>query len=527
MKGVNSVRPEKTGRWCLVFFVCGIAVLLRLLGLSERELWIDEGFTYLQLKEGLVPGIPPFHFVLLRPFVSLFGLTAFAMRLPSALADLGFVLAAALLARRCLNERVAWIVTLLAIFSPYLVYYAQEARYYALLNLLLALLFLAAERLLSDTSRPFLCAAAMGCLATLAFCTHYLGLIPIAGLGALVLYHGWRHRNRAAFTAAGLMLGPIAFLVLSQASTQMTTMLAVDMTAVNRTGMPSLDGAVVDTFRKSAYLLYVYLAGFIHLFTFSDDASWVRYADYGKLTLIASALVLVTAGLSDTTRPHRQRGALLVAACLVVLGAFTLFAVEFLGHFYSFQSRHLSFVILPLYLLMAAGIDSLWSRSRLLVLLLLLPLLFFTAGGLAVYHGTPLKAGLEAWSPIVRTMANVPDDHAIIISHIFYPGLAYYCDHLDPGATVCQYPVTWREYAAGRTSRDAAGLGALVDAAARHPVVWVVDARHSLAGDSAIHARLRESHRPAGTTRFLSGRGSSYAQPTFLHLYTSLPPGAD
>jgi len=233
--------------------------------------------------------------------------------------------------------------------------------------------------------------------------------------------------------------------------------------------------------------------------------------------------VLATTGLSDTTRPRRQRGALLTAAGFVVLGPFTLFAVEFLGRVYSFQSRHLSFIILPLYLLMAAGIDSLWSRSRFLVLVLVMPLLVFTAGGLAVYCSTPLKAGMEAWSPIVRTMAKMPGDHAIIVSHVFYPGLAYYCDRLDPGATIYQYPVTWRDYAAGLSSRDAAGLDALLDDAARHPVVWVVDARHSLAGDSVIHARLLKSHRSSGTTRFFSGRGSSYAQPTFLHLYTLLP----
>jgi len=148
----NPLKSEKATRWTLLV-ITWVAFLIRTINLTTQSLWRDEvdaiilsGWTPQELITGLfrVGHNGPLFFVLLRFWRNLTGNSEFALRYPSALlgalaVPLGYVLARQLGFRR----RAGLLLGLLLATSPYLVWYGQEAKMYALLLVLVMLAFIA------------------------------------------------------------------------------------------------------------------------------------------------------------------------------------------------------------------------------------------------------------------------------------------------------------------------------------------------------------------------------------------------
>lgn len=125
------------------------ALILRLIGLGSKSLWIDEAASvyfarhaWPDLIFGLCDPHPPLYYALLKVVLPL-SESEWAVRLPSALAGALTVLALALpgfemAATRRADERTGLLAALLLAVSPLHVWYAQEARMYALAGLLAA-----------------------------------------------------------------------------------------------------------------------------------------------------------------------------------------------------------------------------------------------------------------------------------------------------------------------------------------------------------------------------------------------------
>jgi len=151
-----------------LLIVTWVAFLLRTVNLAGQSLWRDEvdaiRFSSWSLSE-LLAGLfrvghnGPLFFLLLRPWRSLTGDSEFALRYPAALlgtlaVPLGFALARQL----GFSRRVGLLLGLLLATSPYLVWYGQEAKMYALLLALVILAFIAYLKALtipSPTLRGF------------------------------------------------------------------------------------------------------------------------------------------------------------------------------------------------------------------------------------------------------------------------------------------------------------------------------------------------------------------------------------
>lgn len=120
---------------------------LRFYGLEAQSLWYDEGSS-VRLAEGPLRRIfegaaqdihPPLYYVLLYGWTAVMGRSAFALRALSALTGVLLIAATGGLAARLFGPRAApWAMGLMAV-HPLAVYYAQEARMYALLGLWAAL----------------------------------------------------------------------------------------------------------------------------------------------------------------------------------------------------------------------------------------------------------------------------------------------------------------------------------------------------------------------------------------------------
>jgi 4-amino-4-deoxy-L-arabinose transferase-like glycosyltransferase len=120
---------------------------LRFHNLGTQSFWNDEGNSarlaerpFSQIVEGAVGDIhPPGYYLALAGWRVLVGESEFALRALSTLASLLTVAAVGAIGARLFDRRIGLLAALLAAVSPFQIYYAQEARMYALLALLAAL----------------------------------------------------------------------------------------------------------------------------------------------------------------------------------------------------------------------------------------------------------------------------------------------------------------------------------------------------------------------------------------------------
>lgn len=159
---------------------------------------------------------PPLYYVLAWLWTGPLGVGAgqVDLRLLSALFGTLTVPVAFLAGRELASRHAGVIVAALVAFNPFLVWYSQEARAYALLVLLLMLGLYVMARVLRNPSRGNLALWAL--VSTLALCSHYFAVFVVAPQAVWLLIR-LRPRSRplaavAATAAAGLALVPLAVM---------------------------------------------------------------------------------------------------------------------------------------------------------------------------------------------------------------------------------------------------------------------------------------------------------------------------
>ncbi len=127
-----------------VGLVLGIAAILRFYHLSYSSLWHDEGNTWALVQRGFAQIArdsaadihPPGYYWLLKLWTVLAGTNVAGLRSFSAVMGVVLVWVIYRIARRLFHDRFgALLAAFLAAINPFLVYYSQEARMYALLAL--------------------------------------------------------------------------------------------------------------------------------------------------------------------------------------------------------------------------------------------------------------------------------------------------------------------------------------------------------------------------------------------------------
>ncbi len=183
--------------------IAGILVLasgLRFALLGRNSFWYDEAWvanlTQLRWQE-IVPTLvgmdvhPPLYFFLMKVWAGLAGTTEVALRLPSAFASVLSVLLTYLLMRRLVPESVSLLGALLVSLSPFDVMAGQEARMYAVLEVIALGATLAL--ILSVERGGGLRWAGYAALGAALVYTHYLGIIILVAHGLWVAFFERRH----------------------------------------------------------------------------------------------------------------------------------------------------------------------------------------------------------------------------------------------------------------------------------------------------------------------------------------------
>jgi uncharacterized membrane protein len=200
----------------LLAAVVVLAAVLRFWGIGDQSYWLDEAYTVQVIDRGFgdmlaeVPhteSTPPLYYILAWLWSQVFGVGEAGLRSLSAVLGIATVPAAYLAGRQVFSERAGLIAALLVAVNPYLVWFSQEARAYALFVLLATLsVWLLARAVDQPTTRRTLSWAA---IAALAICTHYFAGFLVLGEMAWLI---WRVRSRAAAIAAGLVVLVVAAL---------------------------------------------------------------------------------------------------------------------------------------------------------------------------------------------------------------------------------------------------------------------------------------------------------------------------
>jgi 4-amino-4-deoxy-L-arabinose transferase-like glycosyltransferase len=144
----RSLRLEDAleARWttpALLVVLTGLSLLIRTRQLGAG-FWIDEGISVGIAHHHLasIPhllrqdGSPPLYYLLLGVWIRLFGDGVQATHVLSLLCALACIPLAYVVGRRVFDRLTGWCCAILAAFNPFLTYYGQETRLYALVALL-------------------------------------------------------------------------------------------------------------------------------------------------------------------------------------------------------------------------------------------------------------------------------------------------------------------------------------------------------------------------------------------------------
>ena len=363
----HYLRQRETWLWLALIVLVG--AVIRLNGLTFQSYWYDELFSayYSNPAHSMQRVIeltledvhPPLFQLAMWGSYKLFGYNEWAGRLPSLLAGIATIPVIFLLGRELFSRRVGLYAAALAIPNYYLVYYAQEARSYALFCLFCSLSFLFFLRALqSDSWRNV---ALYVISTTLLLYTHHYVFIALAIQGALVLLCMGTARS---FDTALLKRAGIALLLIALAALPMASAI--------------IEHAAIDEF-------WIYQPQPLFVVFY--------FATYFKSVALAAlvALLLVYGTAAGLRSGAQTRFAVLVCLVWVVLGYLLpylrgLFAQPIL------TDRNTVFLLPPLFLLAALGLERI--RPLLVQRLAGLALLSFGLGYLLFmldYDGTHYK----------------------------------------------------------------------------------------------------------------------------------------
>jgi mannosyltransferase len=378
--------------WVALIAVTLVAFLLRAPYLDAQSLWRDEvdvvhlsNGPLLQLVRDLtkVQHNGPLYYVLMRGWLRLAGAGEFALRYPS----LGFgVLSVPLLyavGSRLLSRRAALLAALLAAGSPFLAWYSQDAKMYALV----AALTLAAVKceLAALATGRLRWWAAFVVAASLLLYTHILSalMIPVYLAALLLARPPDDASRRMGLGALGLLTLPYLPLAAWQLPLVWQT---------HDTGHPF-------------YPLHQMLSLLSNLYS----RGTALVGGWGVVAAFLFAL-LVGVFFAGETRPaafrdpplsmSRAAAARLFLAAWLCLPILLIYLISLRTPV--FEPRYLIFTAPAFFLLAAAGLSRLFRLSRAAALLTLAVILAFSLLGLAVQSTRPIKSDFRAAAAYVR-----------------------------------------------------------------------------------------------------------------------------
>ncbi|MBN1995315.1 MAG: glycosyltransferase family 39 protein [Anaerolineae bacterium] len=437
------LKSTKATLWLLL--ITWVAFLVRAINLATQSLWRDEvdaiHFSSWPLPE-LIAGLfraghnGPLFFLLLRPWRALTSDTEFALRYPAALlgtlaVPLGFILSRQL----GLSRVVGLLGGLLLATSPYLVWYGQEAKMYALLLVLVTLALTAYLKALTGARLPpplpqqkWLWWVVFVTATTLSYYTHILSPLMLAVYGVIVIfYHAhWRQHWRGWLISMALLTLPYLPLALWQ---------------IPLLGAGFQSGHPFYPLQKEFYLLLqLYSSGLVPFapadalvrFSATQNPSaplWLAGLKFFRSPAMGlmPIILLVFLWLCGLFLDIEKNSTLKARAILAVWSLLPPLIVYFISlRVAVFEDRYLIYIVPAFYLLVADGLGLIWRHSRRLVGICLILVLGINLTGLWQQQHRPLKADFRAAAVYLSNQSPPPSAIMVQIPYLQHTFNYYY-----------------------------------------------------------------------------------------------------
>ena len=365
-------------RWRDLLIVAAVAALAAAWQIDHKPIWLDEAVSWdmasrppADLAAKTAADIhPPLYYLALAAWSRAFGDSLSGLRSLSAVATIGSALLLLLIGRRWLSRPAALFAALAYAVSPHTIYFAQEARMYALAALLVLVTTLSYRRWLESGGTRSGDLVTYGLAAAAAMYTHYatslaLGAIAahlllvyrpgrralmrwlVANLGAALLYVPWMATAAAQVFRGQAWRQPVTLADLPRHTIEAVFQLEFGLYQFPHFGFwpyafvaalaaAALSGVIVALRRSRAqtrerdWLLVMMVAAPLLVALFaqlrSGYLSLPRYLAY----LLPFVVLLLARGLTTVFRPP------LGAAAILALAALQLPALR---HYYAQPTR--------------------------------------------------------------------------------------------------------------------------------------------------------------------------------------------
>jgi uncharacterized membrane protein len=384
----------------LIVIITAAGALLRFHHLSYNSLWLDEGATY-ELSRLSLSGTwnsmsagefnPPL-FYWIEHLMLCLGKSEFLLRLAPALLGTATIPLVYLLCRELCDESAGALSASIIAFSPFHIFYSQEARAYTTVTFLLACAILCFARAWkSGSARDW---AAFGLFSALSFYTHFYSALLIFAL---------------------IMLGLAGELWLRERSIQRIRHLCAGLLLSLLLVIPLLAVAVPVTLRRTAV-----------------PPSWgIQGVEALQATLgnilsqnpaaIVFLLLLSIVGIAVLWRRNRISALIVIVSLAVPLAATSILSFRM-----PFHPRY-QLYLLPLFAVaISCGLSPLFSRQRWIVTALVIAAALLHLPSLKDYYS---KTSKDDWRGVVRQLSlsrESGDIYAFVPGYVSLPFLFYY-----------------------------------------------------------------------------------------------------
>lgn len=378
-----------------ILFVMLIAFGVRVGGLTAQSMWRDEvdAIRFAQAPPKTLLGYftqpgwnGPLFYVLLRPWLTVVGHNDFGTRFFSLFFGVLSVALVYRLGRRWFSPEIGGLAALWMAFSPYMVWYSQELKMYALLCALVP--------------------AWVGCF------DRALERGGLLRWTAAVLL-GWM--TMGTHVLAALMLPVLLIFALRSSKQSQAGLLALAVMA--------LPGVIALPW-VAPMLIKGQDIG--HRFTPLNAMIWIMLQAFsrgvtvvGGLWPMGAAILGLLAGTVLWTRngstAAEEKWRVVSLWIWLLLPVLVLYLITLRVPL--FVDRYLIWIGPAFYLLIARGVTRLWTRSRWMTAALIMAVNVFFALGLWVQTDTPIKSDFRAAAAFVREYRQ-PDE--LIMFHISY-----------------------------------------------------------------------------------------------------------
>jgi uncharacterized membrane protein len=394
-----------------VWLGLAVGIGLRFSQLNRESLWMDEGYTAWMVGHS-APEIlrlvradtaPPLYYLLLHAWTLVFGDSEIALRSMSALAGSLSLILVARIAGKCLNNKPAIAVAVWALALGFgQLYFAQEARFYALMALFTVATFLCVLNLLQSGRRRWLIPISL--LLTASLYTHNM-MIPYVGaifLAWLVLPGKQPPKRRLADLC--IVAATVAVLYAPWGIFCLPAQLRLVHQAfwVPRPTITGILVQITSLMNVSSVMTWNQILAYLHIHYKVNRAPIV-------ISLLILMLILIMALLFQRGPRRREAWALaiLVLAPIAGISIYSYFRTPVLMGKTFLPSETLMpiLLLLPLNLALPPLLRRILCGGAVLILIL----------AIGTYCGWRWGDEKENWRGAARVVASLPAQHRLIV----------------------------------------------------------------------------------------------------------------